>query len=106
MRTYLADQLNHVELISCNRRVGQLSEIADLRDDPAEAIVLLHRRAKRFFGYVHAQLLLQRRQDFIGQLDLIVVQIDLITLHRWINLRDEEELAERFKRITATVIVG
>ena len=54
VRADLAHELDDVELIAGNGRVGQLAEVADLGDDIAQLVELLDGRAHGGIGGVHA----------------------------------------------------
>ena len=60
VRADLAHELDDVELIAGNGRVGQLAEVADLGDDIAQLVELLDGRAHGGIGGVHAVALGER----------------------------------------------
>ena len=92
MRADLAHELDDVELIAGNGRVGQLAEVADLGDDIAQLVELLDGRAHGGIGGVHAVALGKLVNDLELQLALVVVIAGLIALERGIDLRDEEAI--------------
>ncbi|CCX45500.1 unknown [Firmicutes bacterium CAG:103] len=90
VRADLAHELDDVELIAGNGRVGQLAEVADLGDDIAQLVELLDGRAHGGIGGVHAVALGELVDDLELELALVVVIAGLIALERGIDLRDEE----------------
>ena len=88
--TDLAHQHDHMVLVPGDGRVFQLPEIADSRDDPAEAIVALYRLPQRRIGHVHAVVVAERVQHLQLQLGLVVVQTGPVTLHGRVDDGGEE----------------
>ena len=62
-----------MELIARDRRVGQLAQIAELRYDAADLVVLLYGSAYRLVGDINAVDLGQRLENVLSELIFIVL---------------------------------
>ena len=90
MRTHLAHELDDVELIAGDGRIGELAEVADLGDDVAELVEVLNRLAHRGVGDVDAEAAFKLVDDLELELGLVVVEGGLVALHRRVDDGDEE----------------
>ena len=92
MRADLAHELDDVELIAGNGRVGQLAEVADLGDDIAQLVELVDGLTHGGVGHIDAVALGELIDDLELELALVVFEVRLVALHRGIDLGDEEAI--------------
>ena len=71
--------------IAGDDRVFRLTEVADLRDDPTETVVLFNGGTNRIVGGVHAEAVAQGVQYLCFQLGFVVIQAGPVAFHGWVD---------------------
>ena len=85
MGTDLTHQDDDVVFIAGDDRVFRLTEVADLRDDPTETVVLFNGGTNRIVGGIHAEAVAQGVQYLCFQLCLVVIQAGPVAFHGWVD---------------------
>ena len=85
MGTDLTHQDDDVVFIAGDDRVFRLAEVADLRDDPAETVVLFNGGTNRIVIGIHAEAVAQGVQYLCFQLCLVVIQAGPVAFHGWVD---------------------